>query len=101
MDILREYVHIMSDPAHLMAEISLMLIIDVLFLGFVWPFMSLRVNRIVERRVAAEHKCSTPSTASSTPNRSSPRTPRSRSSRSSADPARMLTGRMRWRRVAA
>lgn len=56
MDILHEYVHIMSDPAHLMAEISLMLIIDVLFLGFVWPFMSLRVNRIVERRVAAEHK---------------------------------------------
>lgn len=56
MEILREYGHIMSDPAHLMAELSIMIIVEVIFLGIVWPFMRLRVNRIVERRIAAEHK---------------------------------------------
>jgi hypothetical protein len=56
VEILREYGHIMSDPAHLLAELSIMIIVEVIFLGIVWPFMRLRVTRIVERRIAAEHK---------------------------------------------
>lgn len=59
-EILHEYGHLMSDPAHLMAELTLMLLIDVLFLGvivpFIWPIMKRRLTNIVDARVAAEHK---------------------------------------------
>lgn len=55
-EVLHEYGHLMSDPAHLMAELSLMLIIDVLFLGLIWPLLKSRVSRVVDARVAAEHK---------------------------------------------
>lgn len=56
MEFLHHYGEIMTDPAHLLAEISLMLLIDVLLLGIVWPFMKSRVNKAVDRRVMAEHK---------------------------------------------
>lgn len=53
------YLEIMSDPAHLMAEVSLMLLVDVLFLGLIWPFIANRLHRAVdvrvEARVTAEH----------------------------------------------
>lgn len=56
MEILREYAHLMSDPAHLMAEVSLMLIIDVLFLGLLWPLIKRRLSKVVDARVTAEHR---------------------------------------------
>lgn len=60
MSILREYGHLMSDPAHLLAELTLMLIVDVLFLGLiwpvVWPMMKRRLAKVVDARVAAEHR---------------------------------------------
>lgn len=59
-EVLNEYGHLMSDPAHLMAEFTLMLLVDVLFLGvlvpFFWPLIKRRLAKIVDARVAAEHK---------------------------------------------
>lgn len=43
--ILDHYREIMTDPAHLMAEVSLMLIVDVLFMGVMWPFIRRMVRR--------------------------------------------------------
>jgi hypothetical protein len=50
-EIFHHYVEIMSDPAHLMAEITLMLLIDVLFLGLIWPV----VRKTIDKRVRKEH----------------------------------------------
>jgi hypothetical protein len=55
-EVARHYAEIMTDPAHLLAEVSLMLLIDVLFLGAVWPLVKGLVDRRVNRRVAREHK---------------------------------------------
>ena len=54
-EVLHHYVAIMSDPAHLMAEVSLMIIVDVLFLGLIWPLIKNRLGKVVDARVAAEH----------------------------------------------
>ena len=54
-DFWSEYLHILSDPAHMMAEITFMLIIDVIVLGAVWPLMKKAVHRTVEKRVQEEH----------------------------------------------
>lgn len=43
---------IMADPAHLAAEVTLMLLVDFLFLGLVWPFL----KRWMNNRVHAEHR---------------------------------------------
>lgn len=51
-EFLHHYVEIMSDPAHLAAEISMMLLVDVLFLGLIWPI----VRRFVDRRIHVEHQ---------------------------------------------
>lgn len=45
------YVEILSDPAHLAVEVTLMLLVDVLFLGMIWPV----VKRSMNKRVKAEH----------------------------------------------
>jgi hypothetical protein len=50
------YAEIMTDPAHLLAEVSLMVLVDVLFLGSVWPLVKSRVDRRVNRRVVSEHE---------------------------------------------
>jgi hypothetical protein len=50
-EFLHHYAEIMSDPAHFFAEISNTIIIDVLFLGLVWPL----VKRVVDRRIRHEH----------------------------------------------
>lgn len=55
-EILHEYGHLMSDPAHLLAELTLMLVVDVLFLGLIWPLIKRRLSKVVDARVAAEHK---------------------------------------------
>ena len=49
---LHHYWEILSDPAHLLAEVTLMLLVDVLFLGMIWPFL----RRSVDRRIRHEHK---------------------------------------------
>lgn len=52
------YWEIMSDPAHLAAEVSLMLLVDVLFLGLIWPLIRAYVNRKIRkahRELDAEH----------------------------------------------
>lgn len=46
------YMDIMSDPAHLAAEVTLMLLVDVLFLGLVWPFL----RKWMTNRLRAEHR---------------------------------------------
>ncbi|UWP80418.1 hypothetical protein [Dactylosporangium fulvum] len=51
-EFLHHYVEIMADPAHLAAEVSLMLLVDVLFLGTIWPML----RRVIDRRIGAEHR---------------------------------------------
>lgn len=51
-EFLHHYTEIMTDPAHLAAEVSLMLVVDVLFLGMIWPL----VRRTVDRRVRADRR---------------------------------------------
>ena len=58
-EIWHHYIEIMSDPAHLLAEVSLMLLIDVLFLGMVWPLMKRAIHRehqIIDAEHGVEHE---------------------------------------------
>lgn len=48
-EFLDHYFHILSDPAHLAAEVTLMLIVDVIFLGLIWPFIMKMVNRKIHK----------------------------------------------------
>ena len=48
---LHHYTEIMTDPAHFAAEITMMLLVDVLFLGLIWPLL----RRTIDRRVQARH----------------------------------------------
>jgi hypothetical protein len=50
-EFLHHYAEIMSDPAHFFAEVSNTIIIDVLFLGLIWPV----IKRLVDRRIRREH----------------------------------------------
>ena len=50
-DFLHHYVEILSDPAHLAVELTLMLLVDVLVLGLLWPW----VRRAINKRISAEH----------------------------------------------
>lgn len=62
-EVLGEYAHIMSDPSHLLAEATF-ISVEVLFLVAIYqPFKrrrdrraEARITRVVEARVAAEHK---------------------------------------------
>ena len=51
-EFLHHYVEILSDPAHLAVELTLMLLVDVILLGIVWPF----VRRHIHRDIRAEHR---------------------------------------------
>lgn len=46
------YVEILSDPAHLAVELTLMLLVDILFLGMILPFM----KRFLDHRIRREHQ---------------------------------------------
>ena len=46
------YTEILTDPAHLAVEITLMLMVDVLFLGLIWPF----AKGYFERKLAHQHQ---------------------------------------------
>lgn len=50
-DFLHHYVEILSDPAHLAVELTLMLLVDVLVLGLLWPC----ARRAINKRIHAEH----------------------------------------------
>lgn len=45
---LDEYIHLLSDPAHMLVELTFMLVVDMFFLGFVWP--------LIKRAIRNEHK---------------------------------------------
>ncbi|AEV87167.1 hypothetical protein ACWT_6153 [Actinoplanes sp. SE50] len=49
---LHHYTEIMTDPAHFAAEITMMLLVDVLFLGLIWPLL----RRAIDRRVQNRHR---------------------------------------------
>jgi hypothetical protein len=44
---LEHYREILTDPAHLAVEVTLMLLVDVLFLGAVWPWIKRHIHRDV------------------------------------------------------
>lgn len=46
-----EYAGLMRDPAHLAVELTLMVLVDGVFLGLAWPAL----RRTVDRRVQREH----------------------------------------------
>ena len=54
VEFLHHYREIMTDPAHLAAEVSLMLLIDVLFLGLIWPLIR-KAIRHEHQIIDAEH----------------------------------------------
>ncbi len=51
-EILSHYGEMMTDPAHTLVELTFILVVDVLFLGLLWPLAKKAVNK----RVEAEHK---------------------------------------------
>lgn len=61
-EVLHHYFEIMTDPAHLLAEVTLFFV-DVIFLALIWrPIMKVRdkraearVVKVVDARIAAEH----------------------------------------------
>lgn len=55
---IEHYIDILSDPAHLAVELTLMLVVDVLVLGLLWPLIRRFINRKIDRAHAeldAEH----------------------------------------------
>lgn len=55
---LHHYTEILTDPAHLAVEVTLMLVVDVLFLGLMWPLMKRMAARVAHRehlKIDAEH----------------------------------------------
>lgn len=44
-EFLAHYVEILRDPAHLAVEVTLMVLVDGLFLGLVWPFAKRAIRR--------------------------------------------------------
>lgn len=51
-EIWHHYAEMMTDPAHTLVELTFILMVDVLFLGLLWPL----AKRAVNKRVNAEHK---------------------------------------------
>lgn len=51
---LHEYMHILSDPAHLCVELTFVLLLDVLFMGLMVPFLK-RVVFKEHLTIDAEH----------------------------------------------
>lgn len=54
MNILREYLEIITNPAHSMVEFTFILVIDGLFLGVVWPLFKRAVRR-EHQKIDIEH----------------------------------------------
>lgn len=57
-EFLHHYTEILTDPAHLAVEVTLMLVVDVLFLGLMWPLFQRMARRVAHRehlKIDAEH----------------------------------------------
>jgi hypothetical protein len=57
-DFFHHYTEILTDPAHLAVEVTLMLVVDVLFLGLIWPFITRYFNHKLHQQhqiLDAEH----------------------------------------------
>jgi hypothetical protein len=54
-----EFLSIFTDPAHALVEVLNTFIIDVLVLGFLWPFITRRIRR-EHRTIDREHGVSHP-----------------------------------------
>ena len=57
-EFLHHYTEILSDPAHLAVELTLMLLVDGLVLGLLWPVAKRRLNHRIHREhqvLDAEH----------------------------------------------
>ena len=50
---LHEYWSILTDPAHVAVEITLMILLDGLLLGVLWPLIRAYLNHVLERQHAA------------------------------------------------
>jgi hypothetical protein len=53
-----EYLHILSNPAHLAVEITLMILLDVILLGLIVPFLKRSISTSLLRehaRIDKEH----------------------------------------------
>lgn len=53
-----EYLHILSDPAHLAAEVTFMIVIDLIGFGLVIPLLKRSITRSLRRehaRIDREH----------------------------------------------
>lgn len=46
------YTEILTDPAHLAVEVTLMLVVDVLFMGMIWPLL----RAYMDRRLHQQHQ---------------------------------------------
>lgn len=47
-----EYLHVVSDPAHILAEVTFIIVVDGLLLGLAIPF----VRRAIRRHDATHHQ---------------------------------------------
>lgn len=61
-EFLHHYQEILTDPAHLAVEITLMLLVDVLFLGIIWPFVVRRIRHehlVIDEEHGVDHDVET------------------------------------------
>lgn len=54
-DFWHHYTEILLDPAHLAVEVTLMLVVDVVFLGMVWPLLRSMAKVQAHKVARAEH----------------------------------------------
>ena len=48
------YLEILRDPAHLGVEVTLMLVVDVAFLGIIWPWIKRHIHRDVTGAMSSD-----------------------------------------------
>jgi hypothetical protein len=59
MSILHEYMEIMADPAHGLAECTFTLVVDGILLGLVWPAVRKAIRRehkLIDAEYGVEHE---------------------------------------------
>ena len=47
-----DYLHILEDPAHLAVEFTMMIVLDGIILGLIWPL----VKRFIDSRLQRQHE---------------------------------------------
>lgn len=56
MEILNDFMHLWSEPGHLLYEVSVDVVVNTLFIGLLWPIL----KRLVRRHDAEVHDISEP-----------------------------------------